>query len=170
LKDRVDDFVLGSMAREERAAMAEARRYDPELDRAIEEAECRLAPLALAAGAVAPPTGLWNRIEAALETDSEALTGRLLIPYAEGDWQSIAPGIECKRLWGERTILIRGAPGAMLPSHEHDDEEHLLVLSGDLCIGEQTFHAGDYIRSPRGRDHFAHTTRTGCLILQQIGA
>lgn len=169
MKDRIDDFVLGNMTSEERAAMAEARRHDAALDRAIEDAECRLAPLALAAGAVAPPDALWNRIEAQLDAGGEALAGRMMVPYAEGDWQPIAPGIECKRLWGDRTVLIRGVPGAMLPMHEHDDEEHLLVLSGDLVIGGRSFLPGDYIRSPRGIDRFPHTTRTGCLILQQIG-
>jgi hypothetical protein len=170
VKDRIDLFVLGALTAEERAAMAEARRHDAVLDRAVDEAECRLAPMALAAGEVSPPAALWDRIEAGLDGGAEALAGRVLVPYAEGDWLTIAPGIECKRLWGERTMLIRGVPGAVLPCHEHDDEEHLLVLSGDLLIGGRSFRPGDYIRSPRGADRFPHTTRTGCLILQQIGA
>lgn len=149
--------------------MDQARRYDPELDQAIRDVEDSLAPLSLAAGAVSPPPGLWNRIETAIGSEKEALEGRAITELAEGDWFSVAPGIDGKIMWNGRTTLLRCAAGAILPDHMHDDDEHLLVLSGDLVIGGRTFGGGDYIRSRRGFDRFLHMTRTGCLILTQIG-
>lgn len=169
MKKRIDDYVLGNMTPEDRAAMEQARRYDPELDQAIRDVEDSLAPLSLAAGAIPPPQGLWNKIEAAIGAESEALEGRIIAELGEGDWQPVAPGIDSKLMWNSRTTILRCAPGAILPNHMHDDDEHLLVLSGDLVIGGRTFNGGDYIGSRRGFDRFLHMTRTGCLILSQIG-
>lgn len=149
--------------------MEQACRYDPELDQAIKDVEDSLAPLSLAAGAIAPPADLWNKIEAAIGSESDALEGRAITELAEGEWFPVAPGIDRKTMWNSRTNMLRCAAGAILPNHMHDDEEHLLVLSGDLVVGGRTFNAGDYIRSRPGFDRFLHMTRTGCLILTQIG-
>ncbi|MFL5101025.1 MAG: cupin domain-containing protein [Xanthobacteraceae bacterium] len=46
--------------------------------------------------------------------------------------------------------MIRGQPGARLPGHEHDDDEEMYVLAGDLSIGTLTLHAGDYHLARRG--------------------
>lgn len=169
MKERIENFVLGGLTPEERSAMMQARRFDPALDRAIDDAEARMAPLALAAGEDAPSADLWRRIEAALDEEHRALSHRTVYAFADGDWEAVVPGIDSKLLWNERTSLLRCAPGSVLPSHIHDDEEHLIVLAGDLVIGGRTFLPGDHIRSPRGEDNFCHMTRTGCLIFSQIG-
>jgi anti-sigma factor ChrR (cupin superfamily) len=98
------------------------------------------------------------------------MAGRILLGASEGNWQQMAPGIEAKMLWNDKTFLLRCAPGAQMAEHIHADKEHLLVLSGDLIIGNRTFLPGDYIGSPAGSDLFLHTTRTGCMLLSQIGA
>jgi hypothetical protein len=169
MKNRIDDFVLGSMTPDERAAMELARRFDPELDQGIKDAEDSMAALSIAAGELAPSPGLWNRIRAAIDEQDEAMENRTLVELGEGDWQPVEPGIDSKRLWNDRTTLLRCAPGAIMLGHVHDDDEHLLVLAGDLIIGNRSFMAGDYIRSRRGFDRFIHTTRNGCLLLQQLG-
>lgn len=168
MKRRIDDFVLGSMTPEDREAMKLARRFDPQLDQRIEDAEDSLAPLSLAAGDIAPPPGLWSRIKAAIDSEAWALEGRTIIELDKGDWQPVVPGIEAKLMWDSQTSLLRCAPGAILPDHSHDGNEHLLVLSGDLIIGGRTFLAGDYIGNRAGYDCFPHTTRMGCMILSQI--
>jgi ChrR Cupin-like domain len=169
MKQSIDEFVLGSLSPDERAAFAQARRFDPVLDSAAQVAEDQLAPIALAAAEIAPSPALWGKIEAAIGTETKAVGHRHLLALAEGDWQPVSEGIDCKTLWNERTMILRCAPGAVLPSHVHDDEEHLLILAGDLIIGGRSFTAGDYIGSSRGADNFPHTTRSGCLILSQIG-
>lgn len=68
MNDRIAAFVLGSMTQAERKRVIDARQRDGELDRLIDQAESRLAPLALAGtgqGASAPPH-LWLRIERAV--------------------------------------------------------------------------------------------------------
>jgi hypothetical protein len=169
MKQRIDDFVLGSLSAEDRDSVARARRFDPALDAAVNDAEDQLSPLSLVAGEVAPPDALWGRIEAAIDGEARALGHRHLLALGEGEWSHVAEGIECKHLWNDRTMILRCAPGAELPSHIHDDEEHLLILAGDLIIGGRSFAAGDYIGSGRGADNFPHRTRGGCLIFSQTG-
>lgn len=169
MKQNIDEFVLGSLAPEERAAMAQAQRFDPVLDAAVGDAEDQLAPLALAAGEVAPSPALWGKIETAISIEAKAVGHRQTLTLADGDWQPVAEGIECKQLWNERTMILRCAPGSVLPAHVHDDEEHLLILAGELIIGGRSFTAGDHIGSSRGVDNFPHTTRSGCLIFSHIG-
>jgi mannose-6-phosphate isomerase-like protein (cupin superfamily) len=139
MKQRIDEFVLGSLSPEERAAIAQARRFDPVLDVAAQDAEDQLAPLSLAAGEVAPPPALWGKIEAAIGMESAAVGHRHMLALADGEWQPVAEGIDCKQLWNDRTMILRCAPGAVLPSHIHDDDEHLLILAGDLIIGGRSF-------------------------------
>lgn len=169
MKIRIEEYVLGTLTPEERAEVEQARRYDPTLDQAIRDMEDALAPMSLAAGSVAPPASLWSRIEAAIGSEDAALSGRTVVELGDGDWMAIAPGIDAKPMWNDRTTLLRCAAGSILPDHVHEGDEHLLVLSGDLVIGGRTFNSGDYIRSQPGMDRFMHMTRTGCLILTQIG-
>lgn len=168
--DRINEFVLGTMTPEERAAMAEARRHDADLDRAIIEAEEQLAPLSLSVDGQSPPAELWDRIDSALDIELDAMSGRVLQGMGEGEWEPMCEGVDFKWLWNRRTKLIRCRPGAEMPPHDHDDVEHLIIVSGDLIMGGRTFMAGDYVRSPKGHDRHLHTTRNGCLIFSQTGA
>ena len=169
MKNRIDDYVLGNMTPDERAAMDLARRFDPVLDQDIRDVEDSMAALSIAAGEMTPSPELWDRIKAAIDEQDEAMENRTLIELGDGDWQPLEPGIDLKLLWNDRTTLLRCAPGAIMPSHVHDDDEYLLVLAGDLIIGNRSFMTGDYIHSRKGVDRFIHTTRTGCLLLQQLG-
>lgn len=168
MKESIDEFVLGSMTPEERAAMEQSRRFDPKLDQEIRDVEDSMAALSYAAGELTPPQGLWKRIKGAIAAENEALENRVIIELEEGDWKPVAPGIDCKMMWTRRTMMLRCAPGAVLPDHMHDHDEHLLVLSGDLVIGGRTFTSGDYIGSKMGFDRFPHSTRAGCLLLSQM--
>lgn len=58
------EYVLGTLSREERAAVAERRAAEPALDAAIIAWERRLAPLADTVSPLAPPAGLYNKIRA----------------------------------------------------------------------------------------------------------
>jgi anti-sigma-K factor RskA len=60
------EYALGTLDAEERAAVAARRLREPELDAAIAAWEQRLAPLIEAAPELAPPPGLFARIEARL--------------------------------------------------------------------------------------------------------
>ena len=93
------------------------------------------------------------------------LASRLVDPAAL-EWQETRyPGIEVKTLLFDRrsglvTALMRMAPGAVLPDHEHVQIEQTWVLEGHLVDGEGPdsgieCKAGQFIWRPAGSRHSA---------------
>jgi anti-sigma factor ChrR (cupin superfamily) len=85
-------------------------------------------------------------------------------------WQkSIYPGVEAKTLLLERdsgllTVLLRMAPGAKLPDHEHVLIEQTWMLEGRLVCGEGECTPGNFVWRPAGSRHEAWTPE-GALML-----
>jgi len=86
-------------------------------------------------------------------------------------WETGAyPGIETKTLVVDRssgvlTMLIKMAPGAKLPDHEHVLIEQTLVLEGSLVCGEGVCQAGDFVWRPAGSRHEAWAGPEGGLMI-----
>lgn len=79
------------------------------------------------------------------------------------------PGIEMKMLLhdadsGLQTLLMRMAPGAELPDHEHVRVEQTYVLEGSLVDEQGAATAGNYVWRPAGSRHTAHAP-DGALLL-----
>ncbi len=79
------------------------------------------------------------------------------------------PGVECKTLLvdsssGLLTTLMRMAPGASLPDHEHVRIEQTFVLEGRLVDPDGEVTAGNFVWRPAGSRHAAHTP-DGALLL-----
>lgn len=79
------------------------------------------------------------------------------------------PGIETKTLMteeesGHHTLLIRMAPGAVLPDHEHVRIEQTYVLEGSLVDDEGAATAGNFVWRPATSRHAASAPE-GCLLL-----
>jgi len=170
VKDIALEFVLGALSPAERGAVMRARLTDPALDLEIDALAAQHAPLTGAAGKVAPPPGLFDRIVEALDDEAREHEGKFSQEAGEGKWLPYRPGILAKRLWNRQTIMLRCAPGACLPAHDHVEAEHIIVISGDFVVGGRTFGAGDYHRSPKGNAHGDAFTRGGCLLLVQYAA
>ena len=80
------------------------------------------------------------------------------------------PGIEAKTLLIDResgvvTSLLKFAPGARLPDHEHVLIEQTYVLEGSLICGEGECKAGDFVWRPAGSRHEAWAGPQGGLML-----
>lgn len=80
------------------------------------------------------------------------------------------PGIESKTLLvdpatGLLTMLMRMAPSAKLPDHEHVLIEQTYVLQGSLVCGEGECRAGDFVWRPAGSRHEAWGGPDGALLL-----
>ena len=80
------------------------------------------------------------------------------------------PGIETKTLLVDResgvaTLLMRMAPGAKLPDHEHVLIEQTYVLEGSLVCGEGECRAGEFVWRPAGSRHDAWGGPQGGLML-----
>jgi len=79
-------------------------------------------------------------------------------------------GVEMKTLLVDResgvvTSLMKFAPGARLPDHEHVRIEQTYVLEGSLVCGEGECKAGDFVWRPAGSRHVAWAGPQGGLML-----
>jgi anti-sigma factor ChrR (cupin superfamily) len=79
-------------------------------------------------------------------------------------------GVEGKTLvvdkeTGVVTALMKFAPGARLPDHEHMRIEQTYVLEGSLMCGEGECKAGDFVWRPPGSRHEAWGGPKGGLML-----
>ena len=80
------------------------------------------------------------------------------------------PGVEAKTLLIDRdtgvvTSLMKFAPGARLPDHEHIQIEQTYVLEGSLVCGEGECKAGEFVWRPPGSRHEAWAGPQGGLML-----
>ena len=84
-------------------------------------------------------------------------------------WEkTLFPGVEAKTLLIDRdsgllTVLLKMAPGAKLPDHEHVLIEQTYLLSGTLECGEGTVTAGNFVWRPAGSRHEAWAGPEGNL-------
>jgi quercetin dioxygenase-like cupin family protein len=90
-------------------------------------------------------------------------------PAADG-WTDPAPNVRMKWLRkdeaaGTQEVLIKLAPGAVVPEHSHTREEHMVILDGELHLGDHLLRQGDVHIAPPGSWHPPITTERGVLIL-----
>ncbi len=79
------------------------------------------------------------------------------------------PGIEIKTLLedaesGLLTTLVKMAPGARLPEHEHTRIEQTYVLEGHLVDDDGEVSAGNFVWRPEGSRHSAHSPNGSLMI------
>ena len=93
------------------------------------------------------------------------------VEVASLPWEkSPYPGVETKTLVVDRTtgvltMLLRMAPGAKLPDHEHVLIEQTFVLHGSLVCGEGVCGAGNFVWRPAGSRHEAWAGPEGGLMI-----
>jgi mannose-6-phosphate isomerase-like protein (cupin superfamily) len=130
--------------------------------------ECRTVAeaLPLAAPDIAPRLELRHRLMERIGTPvkRKAPVGKLVRP-GDTPWASPIPGVDIRPLLGKKTMLVRMAPGTVLPEHEHHFGEQCLVLEGSIRSDDMEAHAGDFTFMPAGTTHSALYTETGCLLL-----
>jgi quercetin dioxygenase-like cupin family protein len=127
-----------------------------------------IAALAVATPPEAPSPEATNRIREALFQRVHAPGPDYLFVHShQGEWISLLPGVELKLLRDDtdsRSFLLRMAPGARIPPHEHALDEESLVLEGDATINDILCRAGDYHFAPRGKPHGWISSAAGCLL------
>jgi anti-sigma factor ChrR (cupin superfamily) len=93
------------------------------------------------------------------------------VEVARLPWQPTRfAGVEMKTLLVDRetgvlTALMKFAPNARLPDHEHVRIEQTYVLEGSLVCGEGECTAGNYVWRPAGSRHEAWGGPQGGLML-----
>ena len=93
-----------------------------------------------------------------------------IIESANAEWKpSKIPGVTYIPLHADPnerqgTFLLKMAPGIRYPKHRHPGGEEVLILKGDMKIGDRTLKSGDFIYSPPASVHEASTEK-GCMFL-----
>lgn len=158
------EYVLGTLDAEARRSFAVRLQREKPLRALVEAWERRLAPLAEAAPEQ-PSPALKQRVEDAID----ALDSFPTLRGDEGSWRPLVPGVERKILHvdrekGYRSFLLRFAPGGVLPSHEHADDEECVMIEGEIFIAGVRLTAGDWQIAPKGRTHPPITSPRGGVV------
>jgi len=164
------EYVLGTLAGEERQALEARIERDSDLRARVEAWERRLGPAVVAAArSVEPAADLLAKIERVIDARQSVDFGGVTVRANEGEWVPLARGSEIKLLLvdkvkRERSFLLRLAPGGYVPPHDHPTTEECVVLSGDMVIGDTVFYPGDFYAAIAGVKHPALTSRDGGVI------
>lgn len=123
----------------------------------------------LATGLASPtlPAGVRERLRARV---LERASGIHVVRADAGSWKTVLPGITVKRLHADaatrsETNLWRLGPGAVIPEHQHADDEECLVVEGCIVQDGIEYHAGDYLHARAGSRHVPLMAPRGALLL-----
>lgn len=162
-------YVIGTLD----SAGSEAARIRIVEDQAfaarVQEWETRLNPL-LPEEQETLPEGLLAKIEVAIEASGADLPGTVTRRAGTGEWTQVYPGLNIKVLnriekLSRQTIMVKLDAGCEYQSHEHSQDEEILMISGDLIIGNLVLGPGDFHVAHVGRKHPVHRTNTGCVCI-----
>ena len=131
---------------------------DSQLIHALAEASLPIEPDADAALRIREQ--LFQRVHA-------KLPDYLFVHSHEGEWVGLTRGVELKLLRQDdrsRSFLLRMAPGARIPPHEHPLDEECLVLEGSATVNGVECGVGDYHLARQGNPHDWLTSEQGCLL------
>ncbi len=161
------EYVLGTLEDDERRDFEHRLKGDAQLRGLVDAWSDRFSGLAAVSAPLSPPTDVWERVASAL--DGPLLPGTTTVRKAEGEWLQLAPGCECKTLFvdrdrGYKNLLLRMAPGATLPAHDHAKEEECMVLEGEMIIGDARFQTGDFHIAHPGTRHPPVRSELGALV------
>ena len=143
------EYVLGTLDGDERRQFTDELERDPALQELVEDWQQRLQGLEQGGPPVEPSAGLWKKIEAELGDGGTDELASVTLRSDEGDWQQFSDGIEKKILFLDQaarsqSYLLRFAPGARVPAHQHSSTEEILVIEGTCMIGDVYLEAGDF--------------------------
>lgn len=100
-----------------------------------------------------PPAEARTRLLAAIKAP-----GNYTVAARQAWGESGVAGISAKILAVDRprglvTMLLKGANGAVYPSHRHTTPEECYVIRGSIRIGELVLNAGDFHHADPDSDH-----------------
>jgi quercetin dioxygenase-like cupin family protein len=112
----------------------------------------------------------------ATSTQSENNANQL-VRTNETEWQLLAEpgvsGIYIKALLFDEetrrapTFLLKFEAGATYPAHNHPGGEEIFVIEGDIKLGKDHLHKGDYLYTAPDGKH-AVWSQNGCVVLLKV--
>lgn len=167
--ERASAYVLGTLGFSERESCRLRAIEDQGFAALVSAWENRLVPLAFSPDAIVPGH-LFAAIEARIGASGVELPGTVTVRAGAGDWIDVSPGLKIKIMnriaaLNRQTFMAWLQPGAEYSDHDHDQDEEIYMIEGDLIIGDLVLKAGDFHVASAGRHHPVHRTKTGCLCL-----
>lgn len=171
-------YVLGSLEEAEHQWVESQIQADPELAEEIADYQAAMTAIPYSLPQHSLPTGLKERVFRCLTGEAPPLASNETAPtLAVGQnfnlshlrWRPFnAPGFEMAKLHLDRearelSCLVRAAAGLSYPAHHHAGPEEILMLAGELRIGDTLYGPGDYIRSTAHSVHPSAEAATACL-------
>ena len=173
--DLATGFVLGNLDAESRERALLRITEDRAFAGEVQAWETRLAAL-VESGEAALPAGLFAKIESGIAASQVELPGTVTKRAGSGVWVQAGPGLKIKILneiaaVRRQTFMAWLEPGAEYADHDHDQDEEIYMIEGDLIIGDLVLKAGDFHVARVGKHHPTHRTKTGCIciISQALG-
>ncbi|MFZ5733569.1 MAG: cupin domain-containing protein [Pseudomonadota bacterium] len=164
-------YALGLVRGADRDAFAARLANDEGLRSLVEHWQRVLAVLDEddAADTPAPPAGLFEKVLGRVEAEGLQRPGTKTRRSDDARWREITPGVHRRVLNVDRganrmSVLVRMDPGATYMSHSHDILEEMLVLEGDLMLGDLRLSAGDHHLAMADTRHPVGSTVSGCLV------
>ncbi len=174
-EELAENYVLGTLDGVQRARAKIRMVEDRDFAAFIEGWETRLSPLAID-GEVQPPPGAFAAISSRVKDSQIEMPGTITRRNGEGVWIDAAAGLKIKIMHEipelkRFTFLAKLEAGAEYVDHDHDQDEEIYMIEGDLIIGDIILGPGDFHIARAGKHHPTHRTRTGCLcmITQAMG-
>ena len=177
-------FALGALPADAAAELEERIAASPALREEVDALRAVAGELLLAAEPAEPRAGVRERLLARVAADTTAdasgaatasprparppLPDLLFALEPDAVWKDVAPGLQRRHLSrgaDATSYVLRVAPGATIPAHDHACVEHLFVLSGSIDVDGTLCHAGDYHRAAQGTRHHAPWSAEGCSVL-----
>jgi quercetin dioxygenase-like cupin family protein len=162
-------YVVGTLDAPARERVRIRAIEDRGFSALVNDWEMKLAPLALN-GEAALPSGLFDKIDARITSSGVELPGTFTKRANTGEWVDAAPGLKIKMMHEipelrRQTFMAWLRPGAEYVDHDHDQDEEIYMIEGDLIIGNLVLRAGDFHVAKAGKHHPAHRSKTGCICL-----
>jgi anti-sigma factor ChrR (cupin superfamily) len=172
---RAAAFVLGALPPEAAADLSERIDASPALREEVESLRAVADELLLAAEPVPPRADVRDRLLSRVAADAAGTAAPrpplpdLLFAFdADAVWKDVGPGLQRRLLSrGPDAVLyvVRVAPGATIPAHDHERVEHSYILSGSIDVDGTLCRPGDYHRAAAGTRHVVPYSAEGCVML-----
>jgi quercetin dioxygenase-like cupin family protein len=178
-------YAAGALSETERERFEErVSRGDAEFVEALRVVAPAMEALAASCPPIEPGQRARSAIEARLgiepraagashhhEHAAEEQEGLFVLRYGNVRWWPTGlPGVKEHTLLADkknnrRTTLLKMAPGSYIPDHDHAGIEEVLMIEGDLAIGDEKLGPRDYFRITPGARHGEPRTTNGCICL-----
>lgn len=165
-------YLVGAMTSEERGEFESQLDGDQGLRDALRSLDDVSDALLEQIEPVQPAPGIREALLARVDAYSVDQPAPVIRRASQHDgWQETGvPGVTVRILFADHqqnrmTALMRLEPGAVYPSHVHDQAEECLMLEGELDFGDYVLKMGDYLRLEPGTKHGEARTEHGCLCL-----